>query len=73
MAWVIVLLFCVVVWGLIAAVVANAAEDDKGKAKTQPGENTQLVNIQKIKKLDLNDKQKKFIESLIEKPDKKQE
>ncbi|MCJ7925961.1 MAG: hypothetical protein MUW55_08460 [Pantoea vagans] len=67
-----VFLFSVFVWGLMLAAVAYANNGDKIKPKSQPGENTQSVNVQKIKKLNLSEQQKKFIESLIESPDEKQ-
>ncbi|MEN4831767.1 hypothetical protein [Pantoea vagans] len=71
-AWLLVFLFSVFVWGLMLAAVAYANNGDKIKPKSQPGENTQSVNVQKIKKLNLSEQQKKFIESLIESPDEKQ-
>lgn len=71
-AWLLVFLFSVVVWGLLFAAIAYASNGDKVKPKSQPGENTQLVNVQKIKKLDLSEQQRKFVESLIESPEKKQ-
>lgn len=69
--WFLVFLFSVVVWGLIFAALAYANNGDKVKPKSQPGENTHSVNVQKIKKLNLSEQQRKFIESLIESPDKK--
>lgn len=71
-AWLLVFLFSVVVWGLIFAAVAYASNTGKDKPKSQPGENTPSVNVQKIKKLDLSEQQRKFVESLIESPEKKQ-
>lgn len=67
-----VFLFSVVVWGLIFVAVAYANDGDKVKLKSQPGENTPLIDVQKIKKLDLSDQQRKFVEALIESPEKKQ-
>lgn len=59
-------------WGLIFTAVAYASNGGKDKSKSQPGENTPSVNVQKIKKLDLSEQQRKFVESLIESPEKKQ-
>ncbi|PEI02225.1 hypothetical protein CRM79_22595 [Pantoea agglomerans] len=59
-------------WGLIFSAVAYASNSGKDKPKSQPGENTPSVNIQKIKKLDLSEQQRKFVELLIELPEKKQ-
>ena len=69
--WLLVFLFSVFVWGLIFAAVAYASNGGKDKPKSQPGENTPSVNIQKIKKLDLSELQRKFVDSLIETPEKK--
>jgi hypothetical protein len=69
--WLIVFLFCVVFWGLVVATFAYAARDDNSKPGNKSGERDQLADLQKIKKLDLNDKQRKFIESLIVKPEPK--
>lgn len=66
-----VFLFCVVVWGLIATAAAVAGDDRKITPKTQPGQFNSQVDEEKIKKLDLNPQQKKFIESLIETPPEK--
>ncbi|WP_337008810.1 hypothetical protein [Pantoea sp. AS142] len=71
-AWLLVFLFSVVVWGLIFAAMAYANDSDQVEPKSQPGENTSSVNIEKIRKLDLSDEQRKFIESLIESTEKKQ-
>lgn len=69
--WLLMLLFCVVVWGLIVTAVAFAGEDRKFTPKTQPGQSNSQVDAEKIRKLDLNAQQKKFIESLIESPSEK--
>ncbi|MGV6481441.1 hypothetical protein ACT2VT_000867 [Pantoea agglomerans] len=69
--WLLVFLFCVAVWGLIFSVVTYAGDKIKVEAQAQPGERTPSINVQKIKKLDLSDQQKKFIESLIELPEDK--
>lgn len=58
-------------WVLIFVAVAYANDGDKVKLESPPGEDTPAIDIQKIKKLDLSDQQRKFIESLIESPEKK--
>lgn len=69
--WLLVFVFCVVVWGLIATAVAFAGDDRKVPPKMQPGHSNSKVDVEKIKKLNLNPQQKKFIESLIETPSEK--
>ncbi|MCH9269667.1 hypothetical protein [Pantoea ananatis] len=69
LTWLLVLLFCVVVWGMVA--VAFAGEVRANTPKTQPGHSNSQVDTDKIRKLDLNTQQKKFIESLIESPPEK--
>lgn len=68
--WILVILFCVVVWGIVAA-VALAGNDEKVAPKIQPGESSQQVDVEKIDELNLNPQQKKFIESLIDSPSTK--
>lgn len=57
--------------GINFVAVAYANDGDKVKLESPPGEDTPAIDIQKIKKLDLSDQQRKFIESLIESPEKK--
>lgn len=59
-------LFCVVIWVLIATAAAFASDDRNITPKTQPVQPRSQVDVEKIKKLNLNPQQKKFIESLIE-------
>lgn len=69
--WIMVFLFCVLFWGVVFTAISFANENGKNKPVAQVNGSTKLVDIQKIKQLKLNDKQKKFIESLIEPADKK--
>ncbi|KGT91723.1 hypothetical protein VH86_04880 [Pantoea sp. BL1] len=69
--WIMVFLFCVLFWGVVFTAISFANENGKNKPVAQVNGPTKLVDIQKIKQLKLNDKQKKFIESLIEPADKK--
>lgn len=64
-AWLIMLIFCCLVWGSIFAAVVYGAEPDKRKP-SQPAEKSSESIREKVKSLDLNDKQRKFLESLIE-------
>jgi hypothetical protein len=67
--WLLVFLFCFIVWGGVAVVV-YASDGSNEKPKNEPDEYAPSINIQKIKKLDLNEQQRKFIESFIESPGK---
>ncbi|MDR6299295.1 hypothetical protein QE407_004748 [Pantoea dispersa] len=64
-AWIIMLIFCCLVWGSIFAAFVYGAQPDKGKP-SQPTDKSSESIRGKVKSLDLNDKQRKFLESLIE-------
>ena len=64
-AWIIMLIFCCLVWGSIFAAFVYGAQPDKGKP-SQPTDKSSESIREKLKSLDLNDKQRKFLESLIE-------
>lgn len=70
-AWIIVFIFCVLVWALIFASLVYASV---GSEKEPPKRVEQDANklAENVRKLDLNEKQRKFIESLIEYNEKKQ-
>lgn len=59
------LLFCMLVWGLFFGALVYGSEPDKAKPVSPSDDNSEDVR-KKIKSLDLNDKQRKFVESLIE-------
>lgn len=71
MAWITVFLFCIIIWSLIAAGVTYATSSFTGKSRIEPVKKPKVVDIENIKKLDLNDKQRRFIDSLTEQPQKK--
>ena len=64
-AWIIMLIFCCLVWGSVFAAFVYGAQPDKGKP-SQPTDKSSESIREKVKSLDLNDKQRKFLESLIE-------
>lgn len=59
------LIFCCLVWGSVFAAFVYGAQPDKGKP-SQPTDKSSESIREKVKSLDLNDKQRKFLESLIE-------
>lgn len=63
--WIMTLLFCTLVWGLFFGALAYAAEAGKVRPASPSGNNSADVR-KKIKLLDLNDKQRKFLESVTE-------
>lgn len=64
-AWIFMLIFCYLVWGSIFAAVVYGAQPDKRKLSQPADKNSESIR-EKVKLLDLNDKQRKFLESLIE-------
>lgn len=64
-AWIIMFIFCGLVWGSIFAAFVYGAQPDKRKP-SQPTDKSSESTREKLKTLDLNDKQRKFLESLIE-------
>jgi hypothetical protein len=64
-AWICMLIFCALVWGSIIAASVYGAEPDKRKP-SQPTDKSSENILDKVKSLDLNEKQRKFLESLIE-------
>jgi hypothetical protein len=63
--WIIMLIFCGLIWGSIFAAFVYGAQPDKIKP-LQPNDKATKSIHDKVKSLDLNDKQRKFLESLIE-------
>lgn len=59
------LLFCTLVWGLLSGALVYGAETGKVRPASPSDKNSEDVR-KKIKSLDLNDKQRKFLESLTE-------
>ncbi len=64
-AWIIMLIFCFLVWGIFFASIVYGAQPHKRKP-SQPADKSIESILEKIKPLDLNDKQLKCLESLIE-------
>jgi len=64
-AWIIMLIFCCLVWGGIFGAFVYGAQPEKRKS-SQPTDKSSESIREKVKSLDLNDKQRKFLESLIE-------
>lgn len=63
--WIMMLLFCTLVWGLFFGALVYGAEAGKVRPILPSDKNSEDVR-KKIKSLDLNDKQRKFLESLTE-------
>lgn len=63
--WIFMLIFCALVWGSIFAAFVYGAQPEKSKS-SQPADKSGEIIREKIKSLDLNDKQRKFLESLIQ-------
>lgn len=63
--WIMMLLFCTLVWGLFFGALVYGAEAGKVRPALPSDKNSEDVR-KKIKSLDLNDKQRKFLESLTE-------
>ncbi|ATZ10461.1 hypothetical protein [Erwinia amylovora] len=69
--WIAVFIFCVLLLALIFVSLIRVANDIK-KALQQPVQDDPNKLAEQLKKLKLNEKQKKFIESLIKNDEKKQ-
>ncbi|MEN4912321.1 hypothetical protein [Erwinia amylovora] len=69
--WIAVFIFCVLLLALIFVSLIRVANDIK-KALQQPVQDDPNKLAEQLKRLKLNEKQKKFIESLIKNDEKKQ-
>lgn len=69
-AWIIMFIFCGLIWGLLFVGFAYGEQPDKGSQPAQPDKGCEEIR-EKIKRMDLNDKQREFLESLIEEEQKK--
>ncbi|CCP04352.1 hypothetical protein BN439_3325 [Erwinia amylovora Ea644] len=69
--WIAVFIFCVLLLALIFVSLIRVANDIK-KALQQPVQDDPNKLVEQLKRLKLNEKQKKFIESLIKNDEKKQ-
>lgn len=68
--WIIIFFLCTLLWGLFFGALVYGSEFDKTKPVSTSDKISEDVK-RKINSLNLNDKQKKFLESLIEDSKKK--
>ena len=69
--WIALFIFCLLVWALIIITLACGSNRDEKKLQ-QPAQQDANKLVKKLKRLDLNEKQKQFIDSLIVSDEKKQ-
>lgn len=69
--WIALFIFCLLVWALIIITLVCVSNRDEKKLQ-QPAQQDANKLVKKLKRLDLNEKQKQFIDSLIVSDEKKQ-
>ncbi|CAO97930.1 hypothetical protein [Erwinia tasmaniensis] len=69
--WIALFIFCLLVWALIIISLVCVSNRDEKKLQ-QPAQQDANKLVKKLKRLDLNEKQKQFIDSLIVSDEKKQ-
>lgn len=69
--WIALFIFCLLVWTLIIISLVYASNSNEKKLP-QPAQQDANKLVEKLKRLDLNEKQKDFLESLIPHDEKKQ-
>lgn len=69
--WIALFIFCLLVWALIIISLVYASNSNEKKL-SQPAQQDANKLVKKLKRLDLNEKQKGFLESFIAHDEKKQ-